>query len=89
MQFPAVVAACLVCVRSVSAFLPLGFLGGPSQMSGCRKQGGMINVGALNQNNCIGGTGLGGMYCGKQGGLINAPGFFAKNHDSKNADNTT
>ncbi|KNZ45849.1 putative signal peptide protein [Puccinia sorghi] len=76
MQFTAVVATSLVCASSVSAFLPLGFLGGPSQMSGCGNQAGMINIGALNQNNCVGGAGFGAMSCGNQGGLINAPGPY-------------
>ncbi|KNZ60143.1 putative signal peptide protein [Puccinia sorghi] len=77
MQFTTVVSASLICASSVSAFMPfgflgpLGFLGGPSQMSGCGNQAGMINVAALNQNNCVGGAGIGGMSCGNQGGMIN------------------
>ena len=40
-------------------------------MSGCGNQAGMINVAALNQNNCVGSAGIGGMSCGNQGGMIN------------------
>ncbi|KNZ57697.1 putative signal peptide protein [Puccinia sorghi] len=103
MQFTAVVAASLVCASSVSAFMPFSFLGAPSQMSGCGNQAGMINIGALNNNNCVGGAGIGGMSCGNQGGLINvgllssvncanmnagAGPLFSKNEDTKKADNS-
>ncbi|KNZ44882.1 putative signal peptide protein [Puccinia sorghi] len=64
MQFTAVVVAALACASSASAFIPYG-------MSGCGNQAGLVNVGALNQNNCGFSAGPGAMSCGNQAGLIN------------------